>query len=516
VKPTYILALDQGTTSSRAIVFDARGMPVGQAQKEFPQIYPKPGWVEHDPEAIWDSQLDTAREALARAAVSPEALAGIGVTNQRETTILWDRGSGRPVYHAIVWQCRRTADACEKIKAEGKDRMIREKTGLVTDAYFSATKVAWLLDNVPGLRRQAERGEVAFGTVDTFLIWRLTGGKLHVTDASNASRTMLYNIYEAAWDSEILDYLRIPSEILPQVRPSSCVYGKTEPSLLGAAVPIAGAAGDQQAATFGQACYRPGTAKNTYGTGCFLLLNTGPEAVRSTSGLLTTIGWQLADGSAAQEQSGTPSYCLEGSVFIGGAAVQWLRDGLGVIRKSEEVEALAASVKDNHGVYFVPAFVGLGAPYWDPYARGTITGLTRGATSGHLARATLEAIAYQSRDVIEAMKKDADIELEALRVDGGAAKNDLLMQFQADLLNVPVQRPVIHQTTALGAAYLAGLAVGLWPSTETLMGLWTIDREFLPRMPRDQREELYAGWKRAVLRARGDSAASRTPSLSEQ
>jgi len=515
VKRSYVLALDQGTTSSRAIVFNAEGRLASQSQKEFPQIYPKPGWVEHDPEAIWNTQLDTAREALARAAVAPNEVAGIGVTNQRETTILWERKSGRPVHNAIVWQCRRTAEMCEKIKAEGKDRMIREKTGLVTDAYFSGTKVAWLLANVPGLRERAERGELAFGTVDTFLIWRLTAGRLHVTDPSNASRTMLFNIHDGSWDREILDYLRIPERLLPDVQPSSGVYGETEPSLFGAGIPIAGDAGDQQAATFGQACYRPGMAKNTYGTGCFLLLNTGSEAVQSSSGLLTTIGWQLPSPSGSTTGRPELTYCLEGSVFIGGAAVQWLRDGLGLLRKSEDVESLAASVEDNHGVYFVPAFVGLGAPYWDPYARGTVTGLTRGATAGHLARATLEAIAYQSRDVIEAMKKDAEIELEALRVDGGASKNDLLMQFQADLLNVPVQRPVINETTALGTAYLAGLAVGLWPSTEALSQLWIIDKEFEPRMKSDQREEMYAGWKRAVLRARGDPSSPMNTSLTE-
>ncbi len=490
----FILSLDQGTTSSRAIVFDAEGQVVSTAQQEFPQIYPQPGWVEHDPEAIWSTQVETAKAALQKAGLRAADVAAIGVTNQRETTVLWDRRSGKPVHNAIVWQCRRTAPLCDRLRAEGFDQVIRAKTGLVTDAYFSGTKLAWLLDNVPDARRRAERGELAFGTIDTFLLWRLSGGELHLTDVSNASRTLLFNIHTLTWDADILEHLNIPAAILPEVRPSSAVYGTTAADVLGAPVPLAADAGDQQAATFGQACFAPGMAKNTYGTGCFLLLNTGRRAVDSPSGLLTTIGWGLSDRDAA-------IYCLEGSVFIAGAAVQWLRDGLGLIRESRQVEDLARSVPDNGGVYLVPAFVGLGAPYWDAYARGTILGLTRGATAGHLARATLEAIAYQSRDVLEAMRQDASIELQALRVDGGAAKNDLLMQFQADILGVPVQRPVVSETTALGAAYLAGLAVGVWPSTEEIARLWRVEAEYLPRMGDDERQALYASWKRAVERS---------------
>ncbi|MEW6567404.1 MAG: glycerol kinase GlpK [Chloroflexota bacterium] len=491
----FILSLDQGTTSSRAIVFDAQGQVVASAQQEFPQIYPQPGWVEHDPEAIWSSQLETARAALNQAGLTAADLAAIGVTNQRETTVLWDRKTGKPIHNAIVWQCRRTAPMCDRLRADGFDQAIRAKTGLVTDAYFSGTKVAWLLENVPQARARAERGELAFGNVDTFLLWRLSGGDLHLTDYSNASRTLLFNIHTLEWDGEILDHLRIPPEILPRVQPSSAVYGQTARDVFGAPVVLGADAGDQQAATFGQACFAPGMAKNTYGTGCFLLLNTGGKAVDSASGLLTTIGWGLSSANL-------PVYCLEGSVFIAGAAVQWLRDGLGLIHESREVEALAQSVSDNGGVYLVPAFVGLGAPYWDAYARGTILGLTRGANAGHLARATLESIAYQSRDVLEAMHRDAAIELQALRVDGGAARNDLLMQFQADILGVPVQRPVVSETTALGAAYLAGLAVGLWRSTEELARLWQVEAEYLPRMSLDERQTLYSGWKRAVERAR--------------
>ncbi len=496
----FILSLDQGTTSSRAIVFDTRGQVVATAQQEFPQIYPQPGWVEHDPEAIWTTQLDTAKAALHKAGLQAKDLAAIGVTNQRETTVLWDRRSGKPVHNAIVWQCRRTAPLCDRLRAEGFDQVIRAKTGLVTDAYFSGTKVAWLLDNVPEARKRAERGELAFGTIDTFLLWRLSGGELHLTDLSNASRTLLFNIHTQTWDAGILEHLHIPASILPEVRPSSAVYGETAPTVLGSAVPLAADAGDQQAATFGQACFAPGMAKNTYGTGCFLLLNTGSRAVDSTSGLLTTIGWGLS-------RDDHTVYCLEGSVFIAGAAVQWLRDGLGLIRESRQVEDLARSVPDNGGVYLVPAFVGLGAPYWDAYARGTILGLTRGATAGHLARATLEAIAYQSRDVLEAMRQDASIELQALRVDGGAARNNLLMQFQADILGVPVQRPVVSETTALGAAYLAGLAVSVWGSTDEIARLWRVEAEYLPQMSNDQRQALYAGWKRAVERARAWASA---------
>jgi glycerol kinase len=495
--PECILSLDQGTTSSRAIVFDARGKPLSVAQKEFPQIYPQPGWVEHDPEAIWASQLETARRALAQAGLQPQDIAAIGLTNQRETTVLWDRATGTPIHNAIVWQCRRTAPICDRLKAEGFDRVIRSRTGLVTDAYFSGTKVAWLLEHVPGARARADRGELAFGTIDAYLLWRLSAGRLHITDVSNASRTLLFNIRTLQWDEEILDHLRIPPSLLPEVRPSSERYGTTDASIFGTEIALAADAGDQQAATFGQACFQPGMAKNTYGTGCFLLLNTGTRAIDSESGLLTTIGWQLHAPVAS-----APTYCLEGSVFIAGAAVQWLRDGLGLIRESGEVESLAASVADNGGVYLVPAFVGLGAPTWDPYARGAILGLTRGATAAHLARATLESIAYQTRDVLEAMRKDAAQDLHALRADGGAARNALLMQFQADLLGVPVQRPVVSETTALGAAYLAGLAVGLWNSPAELAELWTLDAEWIPKMSADQREALFAEWHRAVERAR--------------
>jgi len=493
-----VLALDQGTTSSRAILFDAGGNQLAVAQQEFPQIFPQPGWVEHDPEAIWSSQLATARAAIAQAGVAPGLIAALGITNQRETTLLWDRRTGTPLYNAIVWQCRRTAPMCDKLKAEGFDQAIRERTGLVADAYFSGTKLAWLLDHVPGARARAERGELAFGTVDTFLLWRLSGGRLHLTDASNASRTMLFNIHTLAWDDTILNRLSIPRAVLPEVRPSSQVYGEAEPSLLGAAIPIAGMAGDQQAATFGQACFERGTAKNTYGTGCFMLMNTGPEAIASRQGLLTTIGWQLK----APAGGITTTYCLEGSVFIGGAVVQWLRDGLHVLTSSAEVEPLAASVPDSGGVYFVPAFVGLGAPYWDAYARGTIVGLTRGSSAGHLARAALESIAYQSTDVLEVMARESGRSIEALRVDGGAARNDLLMQFQADMLGRPVQRPDVTETTALGAAYLAGLATGIWTSPDEVAAGWRLEREYLPRMSADQRSARLAEWHRAVERSR--------------
>jgi glycerol kinase len=491
----HILALDQGTTSSRAIVFDRAGTIVAQAGKEFPQRYPQPGWVEHDPEEIWSSQLDTARAAIEQSGLVPDQIAAIGLTNQRETTIVWDRKTGAPLYNAIVWQCRRTAPMCDRIKAEGFDQVIQAKTGLVVDAYFSGTKLAWLLDNISGARERAERGQLAFGTVDTFLLWRLSNGRLHITDPSNASRTMMYNIHDRSWDVEILEYFDIPASILPEVHPSSAVYGETDPDLFGASIPLAGIAGDQQAAMFGQACFKTGLAKNTYGTGCFLLLNTGEKIVASQNGLLTTIGWSL------NTQDGV-TYCLEGSVFIAGAAVQWLRDGMGMISQSNEVEALASSVPDNGGVYLVPAFVGLGAPYWDPYARGTLLGLTRGTTNGHIARAALEAIAYQSRDVIEAMRKDSRVDLQALRVDGGASRNDLLMQFQADILGVPVQRPVVTETTALGAAFLGGLAIGLWPTDQSLADLWQLNKEFIPSMSEDQRESLYAMWQRAVERSR--------------
>jgi glycerol kinase len=492
----YIMALDQGTTSSRAILFNRDGHIVSAAQEEFPQIYPQPGWVEHNPEEIWRTQLETAKEALAQAGAKPEGLAAIGITNQRETTVVWDRETGAPLHNAIVWQCRRTAAACDRLRADGWADPIRAKTGLVVDAYFSATKLAWLLDHVPDLRQKAERGGALFGTVDSFLIWRLTGGRLHVTDVSNASRTMLFNIHTMDWDDEILAELRIPRSMLPQVRPSSQVYGHADAELLGAAVPIAGAAGDQQAALFGQTCFEPGQAKNTYGTGCFLLLNTGHQAVSSEQGLLTTIAWQLGE-------RGGVTYALEGSVFIAGAAIQWLRDGLGIISNAAETEELAGDVSDTGGMYFVPAFVGLGAPYWDAYARGTIVGLTRGTDRRHMARAALEAICYQSRALLEAMAADSGIQLAALRADGGAAANDLLMQLQADLMGVPVQRPAVTETTALGAAYLAGLAVGYWPELGAIAEQWKTDAEFTPAMPANQRDALYAGWRRAVERARG-------------
>ncbi|MBM3121785.1 MAG: glycerol kinase GlpK [Chloroflexi bacterium] len=492
-----VLALDQGTTSSRAILFDAAGSQVAVEQQEFPQLFPRPGWVEHDPEAIWSSQIGTARSVLARAGVTPERLAAIGITNQRETTLLWDRRTGAPLSNAIVWQCRRTAPLCDRLKAEGFDSLVRERTGLVLDAYFSGTKLAWLLDNVPQARTRAERGELAFGTVDTFLIWRLTGGRVHVTDVSNASRTLLFDIHKLAWDDDILTRLGIPRSLLPQVRASSEIYGESDPALLGAAIPIAGDAGDQQAALFGQACFQPGMAKNTYGTGCFLLLNTGSEAVPSKQGLLTTVGWQHGPSTA-----GATTYCLEGSVFIAGAAIQWLRDGLHLVSTSAEIEPLAAAVPDCGGVAFVPAFVGLGAPYWDPYARGTIVGLTRGTTAGHLARAALESIAFQSTDVLEVMASESGRGIESLRVDGGAARNDLLMQFQADMLGRPVQRPVVTETTALGAAYLAGLATGLWVSPGQIASGWKLEREYLPRFSQDERASRLAFWHRAVERSR--------------
>ncbi len=493
--PRYVMALDQGTTSSRAILFDRAGQTVASAQEEFPQIFPQPGWVEHDPEDIWRTQMAVARQAMAKAAASVDDVAAIGITNQRETTVVWDRRTGEPVYNAVVWQCRRTADRCEALKASGFAEAIRAKTGLVADAYFSGTKIAWILDNVPEARGRAEAGELAFGTIDTFLLWRLSGGRVHVTDYSNASRTLIFNIHTLDWDEDILAELRIPRSLLPEVRPSSAFYGETDPAIFfGGAIPLAGDAGDQQAATFGQACHTAGMAKNTYGTGCFMLLNTGEQAVPSERGLLTTIAWGLG---------GKVIYALEGSVFIAGAAVQWLRDELRIIERSGDVEPLAASVPDTGGVYVVPAFVGLGAPYWDQYARGAILGLTRGSGRAHIARATLESIAYQTRDVLEAMRADSGIELNELRVDGGAVRNDLLMQFQADILGVPVLRPVVTETTALGAAYLAGLAVGFWQDQQEIARNWAVDRVFEPDMSAERREELYAGWEKAVERTLG-------------
>ena len=494
---SYVLALDQGTTSSRAIVFDESGAIRGVAQEEFRQIFPAPGLVEHDPEDIWRSQLTTAREAIAQAGVTARDIAGIGVTNQRETTIVWERDTGRPIHNAIVWQSRLTAAICDDLTARGWGDRVRAKTGLVIDPYFSGTKLKWLLDNIPGARNRAERGELLFGTVDSFLIWRLSGGRAHVTDYSNASRTLLFNIHTLDWDDELLAEFGVPRAMLPAVLPSSYRYAQTDPAHFGVAIPIAGDAGDQQAATFGQACFEPGMAKNTYGTGCFMLLNTGDQARESTHGLLTTIAWALG----ASERPRV-TYALEGSVFVAGAAVQWLRDGLGLIARSEDVEALAASVPDAGGVYVVPAFVGLGAPYWDAAARGAILGLTRGSTAAHVARATIAAMAYQTRDVMEAMLADSEVALHAMRVDGGAAVNDMLMQFQADQLGVPVQRPRIHETTALGAAYLAGLAVGVWRDQSELAAHWALEREFTPAMAEDERERLYRGWRKAVGRAR--------------
>jgi glycerol kinase len=488
----FIMALDQGTTSSRAIVFRHDGAVVSAAQQEFEQIFPGPGLVEHDPEAIWTTQIQVAREALGRAGLSAADIAAIGVTNQRETTVVWDRATGKPVTNAIVWQSRVSAPICEALKRDGLEETFRRKTGLVLDPYFSGTKLKHLLDGTPGLRARAERGEVLFGTVESFLIWRLTGGRAHVTDVSNASRTLLFNIHTLEWDDELLRLLGIPRAMLPSVKGSSERYGDTEASLLGRAVPITGAAGDQQAALFGQACFAPGSAKNTYGTGCFMLLNTGSRAVPSANGLLTTVAWRIGR---------EVTYALEGAVFIAGAAVQWVRDGLEAIQSSAEVERLAATVDDAEGVYVVPAFVGLGAPYWDPYARGLIIGLTRNTRMGHIARATVDSMAYQTRDVLELMQQEADLQLSALKVDGGAAVNNALLQFQADLLDVPVRRPVVAETTALGAAYLAGLAAGYWDGPEDVTGNWALDREFTPTMDATRRERLYRGWKKAASRA---------------
>ena len=491
----YILALDQGTTSSRAILFDQTGRSVGVAQKEFSQIYPKAGWVEHDALEIWGTQSGVAREVLERSRVRPDEVAAIGITNQRETTVVWDKATGKPIYNAIVWQCRRTASICDALKAEGLENYVRENTGLVLDAYFSGTKVKWILDNVPGARVRAEKGELLFGNIDTWLIWNLTRGKVHVTDYSNASRTMLFNIKTLEWDQKMLDLLGVPLAMLPKVRPSSEVYGYTDAQTFGGAeIPIAGVAGDQQAALFGQACFSDGMAKNTYGTGCFMLMNTGEKRVPSKNGLLTTIAWGV---------DGKVEYALEGSIFVAGAAVQWLRDELRLVDNAAQTEAMAASVPDSHGVYLVPAFVGLGAPYWDMYARGTLVGLTRGANRNHIVRATLESIAYQTRDVLQAMEEDSGIKLAALKVDGGAVANNFLMQFQADILDVPVERPEIIETTALGAAYLAGLATGFWKDQTVIAEKRKVDRRFQPAMNEEKRQKLYSRWKKAVERARG-------------
>src|ERR1041384_340232 len=491
----YILALDQGTTSSRAILFDREGSVIAVAQQEFEQIYPRPGWVEHRPEDIWSSQLNAARVVLRESDVKADQIEAIGITNQRETTIVWNRETGEPIHNAIVWQCRRTAADCDRMRSEGLAELFQQRTGLVLDAYFSGTKVRWLLDNVPGARELAANGNLAFGTVDSWLIWKLTGGRVHVTDPSNASRTLLFNIERGEWDDDLLKALEVPREVLPHVAPSSAIIGETDSALFGSRIPIAGNAGDQQAALFGQVCTSPGMSKNTYGTGCFMLLNTGTELVRSKGNLLTTIAWQIENEPI--------EYALEGSVFIAGAAIQWLRDGLRIIGSAAETQAMAASVEDNGGVYFVPAFVGLGAPRWGAYARGTIVGLTRGSTREHIARAALESIAYQTSDVLRCMHSDSGIKLTKLRVDGGAARNDFLMQFQADILGIPVVRPANTETTAAGAAFLAGLAADFWKDTAELSELWQREKTFEPNMNESDRERLLSDWTRAVERASG-------------
>jgi len=491
VTQKYVLALDQGTTSSRAIAFSPDGQAVATAQEEFPQILPQPGHVEHAPEAIWDSQIRTAKRVVDELG-GAEKIAAIGITNQRETTIVWDRQTGRPVANAIVWQSRITAGICEQLRSDGYEESFRKKTGLVVDAYFSGTKLKHILDQVDPSRERAQRGDLLFGTVDAFLLWRLTGGRVHVTDVSNASRTLMFNIHTLEWDSELLDVLGIPQAMLPTVLPSSHVYGETDPDLFGRAIPVSGIAGDQQAATFGQACFEIGSAKNTFGTGAFMLMNTGSSPVESKNNLLTTIGWSIGDQT---------TYCLEGSVFVSGAVVQWLRDGLGVIAESAEVEKLAAEVDDSGGVYVVPAFVGMGAPYWDPYARGVILGLTRGTTAAHIARASIEAMAFQTRDLIEAMEADCGARLAELKVDGGASANDSLLQFQSDLLDVAVRRPEVVETTALGAAYLAGLAVGVWSGLDDVRNNWRLDCEFQPSLDDAIRQRRYSRWKKAVERS---------------
>lgn len=491
---SFVLALDQGTTSSRAIVFGPDGLVRAAAQKEFAQIFPRPGWVEHDPGEIWTTQVAVAAEALARAGLGAADIAAIGIANQRETTVVWDRATGVPICNAIVWQDRRTAALCDSLKARGLEPRFMEKTGLVLDAYFSGTKIAWMLENVPGARARAAAGQLAFGTVDSWLIWKLSGGAVHVTDPTNASRTLLYDIHEGRWDEELLQLLNVPRSMLPAVAPSSGAVAQTAGGLFANSIPVAGIAGDQQAALFGQRCTVPGMVKNTYGTGCFMLMHTGTKPIRSGSKLVTTA---VCPGGRERE------YALEGSVFIAGAVVQWLRDGLGIIRATDEIEALARSVTDNGGVYFVPAFAGLGSPHWDPYARGAILGLTRGTEAGHVARAALEGIAYQTADVLCAMESDSGLRLTELRVDGGATRNDALMQFQADVLGVPVVRPRIQETTALGAAYLAGLGVGFWKSAAELDSQWQAERVFEPGMERSRAEELLAGWRRAVERAKG-------------
>jgi glycerol kinase len=502
----YVLSLDQGTTSSRALLFDHQGRIKATAQKEFEQIYPNPGWVEHDPNEIWSTQMGTASEVLSRAGVSPRSVVSIGITNQRETTVVWDRETGAPIHNAIVWQDRRTSGLCDELREQGHADSIRRKTGLIVDSYFSGTKIKWILDRVDGARERARQGELAFGTVDSWLVWKLTRGTRHVTDATNASRTMLYNIHEGRWDDDLLELLDVPRPMLPTVHDSSTVYGETHEDALGRPIPISGIAGDQQAALFGQMCTSPGYGKNTYGTGAFMLQNTGPEAVTSDHRLLTTIAYQL---------DGTPTYALEGSIFIAGAVVQWLRDGLKLIRDAKEVEELARSVDDNGGVYLVPAFVGLGAPHWDQYARGVLAGITRGVNRGHVARAALEGIAYQVADVLDAMEADSGIETTELRADGGAAANNLLLQFQADILGVPVARPKTLETTALGAAYLAGLAVEFWEDMDEIRTQWRLDRSFSPGMDEARVAELRAGWDKALNRAKGweEPASSDKPSV---
>ena len=488
----YIMALDEGTTSCRCILFDRRGTIVSMAQKEFPQYYPQPGWVEHDAMEIWSTQIGVAQEALYKIDASWQDIAGSGITNQRESTGVWDKETGEPIYHAIVWQCRRTSQYCDSLKERGLVDSFREKTGLVIDAYFSATKIRWILEQVPGAREKAQRGQLLFGTMETWLIWKLTRGKVHVTDYSNASRTMLFNINTLCWDKEILSILDIPEQMLPQPVPSSAVYGYTDPAIFGGQIPIAGAAGDQQSALFGQACFAPGEAKNTYGTGCFMLMNTGSRPVFSQNGLLTTIAWGL---------DGQVTYALEGSIFVAGAAIQWLRDEMRLIDSAADSEYMATKVPDSNGCYVVPAFTGLGAPYWDQYARGTVVGITRGVNKYHLIRATLESIAYQTRDVLQVMEEDSQIALGTLKVDGGACANNFLMQFQSDIIGVPVQRPRCIETTALGAAYLAGLAVGFWQSREDILQNGQVERTFLPQMDEEQRKIRIAGWNKAVKRA---------------
>ncbi len=486
----YILSLDQGTTSSRAILFNKEGQIVHAAQKEFTQHFPKPGWVEHNAQEIWGSILAVIATCLSEADVKPEQIASIGITNQRETTVVWDKNTGKPVYNAIVWQSRQTVDICEDLKEKGYSEMVREKTGLLIDAYFSGTKVKWILDNVEGAREKAERGDLLFGTIDTWLVWKLSGGKVHVTDYSNASRTLMYNIYDLSWDDQLLEMLTIPKNMLPEVRSSSEVYGHTvDFHFFGQNIPIAGIAGDQQAALFGQACFSEGMAKNTYGTGCFMLMNTGEKAVKSDHGLLTTIAWGL---------NGKVEYALEGSIFVAGSAIQWLRDGMRMFKDASQSEEYAKRVESTDGVYVVPAFVGLGTPYWDSEVRGAVFGVTRGTTKEHFIRATLESLAYQTKDVLCAMEKDSGIELKTLRVDGGAVKNNFLMQFQSDILDVPVERPEVNETTALGAAYLAGLAVGYWENQDTIASQWNMDKSFAPTMDENLSEELYSGWKKAI------------------